>query len=78
MALNDQRVTRDNYREILAEYHPGDQVRATFFRREQLREATLTVVRDPVRKVEVAPSEDQTARIREDWLKPLFNPGMAD
>ncbi|HQV32230.1 MAG TPA: PDZ domain-containing protein [Calditrichia bacterium] len=78
LALNDQRVTRDNYREILAEYHPGDQVRATFFRREQLREATLTVVRDPVRKVEVAPSEDQTARIREDWLKPLFNPGMAD
>jgi predicted metalloprotease with PDZ domain len=71
IAVDGARVTATTFAKRVADRRPGDEVRVTYFRRDELREATLTLGESPERKLVVAP--DPKARglakaVREGWL----------
>ncbi|HET9679257.1 MAG TPA: PDZ domain-containing protein [Gammaproteobacteria bacterium] len=72
IAIDDIRITEDNYKDRMKHYPPQSEVRVTFSRRGELRELNVTLGAKPAEKWELKivenPSEAQKARL-ESWLK---------
>jgi predicted metalloprotease with PDZ domain len=71
IAVDGARVTSATFGKRIGDRRPGDEARVTYFRRDELRDATLTLVESPERKLVLAP--DDKARglakaVREGWL----------
>ncbi len=71
VAVEGARVTASTFGKRVADHRPGARVRVTFFRRDQLREATLTLGRSPERKLSVSvdPKSTPAAQaVRRGWF----------
>jgi predicted metalloprotease with PDZ domain len=71
VAVEGARITASTFGKRIADHPPGARVRVTFFRRDQLREAALTVGRSPERKLSVTvdPKSTPAAKaIRRGWF----------
>jgi predicted metalloprotease with PDZ domain len=71
VAVEGARVTASTFGKRIADHAPGARVRVTFFRRDQLREATLTLGQSPERKLSVSvdPKSSPAAKaIRRGWF----------
>ncbi len=71
IALDGYRVSKESIGDRLAERQPGEHVRLTFFRRDELREVDLILGRRPYNKVTIAPVANASAvqrAIYERWL----------
>ena len=71
VAVDGARVSNATFAKRIGDRQPGDRARVTYFRRDELRTATLTLVESPDRKLVLAP--DEKARglakaVREGWL----------
>jgi predicted metalloprotease with PDZ domain len=71
VAVDGARVTAATFAKRVGDRRPGDRARVAYFRRDELAEATLTLVESPERKLVVSP--DKKARglakaVREGWL----------
>ncbi|HVZ73418.1 MAG TPA: PDZ domain-containing protein [Polyangia bacterium] len=64
VAVDGARVTPATFGKRVADRRPGDRARVTYFRRDELREATLTLVENPERKITVAPDPKASARAK--------------
>jgi predicted metalloprotease with PDZ domain len=60
VACDGWRVDEAALRERLGEARPGDRVRLAVFRRDELREVTITLGRPPLDKIDVVPDEKAT------------------
>ncbi|MBI2263760.1 MAG: M61 family metallopeptidase, partial [Armatimonadetes bacterium] len=72
IAVEGRRVTLSTLPEILSDYRIGDQVRITFFRREELRETRVTLTANQSREFEIKPVESPgqlEKRIYCSWLR---------
>jgi predicted metalloprotease with PDZ domain len=75
VALDDYRVDLESLKERLAVRRPGDRARLTVFRRERLREVTVTVAERPPEKLQIAPAADAGDAEREAfaaWMRQPF------
>ncbi|HZL17246.1 MAG TPA: PDZ domain-containing protein [Polyangia bacterium] len=71
VAVEGARVTASTFGKRIADHPPGARVRVTFFRRDQLREAALTLGQSPERKLSVTvdPKSTPAAKaIRRGWF----------
>ena len=71
VAVDGHRVSPATFAKRVGDRDPGDRCRITFFRRELLEEATLTLVENPERKLGVQPDPDADRKalaIRKGWL----------
>jgi predicted metalloprotease with PDZ domain len=71
VAVDGARVTGATFARRVGDRRPGDRARVTYFRRDELREATLTLVENPERKLSVSPDPKASARataVRRGWL----------
>jgi predicted metalloprotease with PDZ domain len=71
VAVDGARVTNATFGKRIGDRRPGDEVRVTYFRRDLLGEATLTLVESPERKLVIAPDPKAGAHakaIRRGWL----------
>ena len=71
VAVDGARVTNATFAKRVGDRRPGDRARVTYFRRDELREATLTLVESPERKLLLAPDAKASARakaVRAGWL----------
>ncbi|HEY2730644.1 MAG TPA: PDZ domain-containing protein [Polyangia bacterium] len=71
VAVNGARVTAATFAKRIADRRPGDQARVSYFRRDELREATLTLAETPDRKLVLAPDPKANAlakAVRAGWL----------
>jgi predicted metalloprotease with PDZ domain len=71
VAVDGARVTGATFAKRVADRRPGDRARVTYFRRDELREVTLTLVENPERKLSVSPDPKANARakaVRQGWL----------
>jgi predicted metalloprotease with PDZ domain len=71
VAVDGARVTAATFAKRVGDRRPGDRARVSFFRRDELREATLVLVENPERKLAVSPSSKASARakaVRRGWL----------
>jgi predicted metalloprotease with PDZ domain len=71
IAVDGARVTNATFAKRIGDRRPGDEARLTYFRRDELREATLTLTETPDRKLLLAPDPKASARaraIRSGWL----------
>ena len=71
VAVDGARVTAATFAKRVADRRPGDEAVVTYFRRDELRTATLTLAESPERKLVLKP--DDKARglakaVREGWL----------
>jgi predicted metalloprotease with PDZ domain len=71
VAVDGHRVAPATFAKRIADRDPGDRCRVTYFRRDSLEEATLTLAENPERKLIVKPDPDATKpalAIRRGWL----------
>ena len=71
VAVDGARVTNATFGKRVGDRRVGDRARITYFRRDELREAVVTLAESPERKVSVGPDPDagKNARaVREGWL----------
>jgi predicted metalloprotease with PDZ domain len=71
VAVDGARVSATTFAKRIADHQPGQRVRVAYFRRDELREATLTLAESPERKLSVAADEKTGARaaaVRRGWL----------
>ena len=71
VAVDGARVTAATFAKRIADRRPGDETRLTYFRRDELREATLTLAETPDRKLVLAPDPKANAlakAVRAGWL----------
>jgi len=71
VAVEDARVTPATFAKRLADRPPGARVRIAYFRRDELREARLTLVESPERRLAVTVDPHAGARanaVRAGWL----------
>jgi predicted metalloprotease with PDZ domain len=71
VAIDGARVTASTFAKRVADRRPGDEARVTFFRRDELREATLVLAQSPERKFLVVTDPKRTAlqwRIQRAWM----------
>jgi len=69
VAIDGLRVTTGNLDKLLERYRAGDQVRVHAFRRDELREATLTLDAPEVTQYRITATRDRAAaQRREKWL----------
>jgi predicted metalloprotease with PDZ domain len=71
VAVDGHRVAPATFAKRIADRDPGDRCRITYFRRDSLEEATLTLAENPERKLIVKPDPDATKpalAIRRGWL----------
>jgi predicted metalloprotease with PDZ domain len=71
VAVDGARVTAATFTKRVGDRRPGDRSRLTYFRRDELRDATLALVESPERKLSVAPNPKANARakaVRHGWL----------
>lgn len=71
VAVESHKVTADTFAERVADHKPGDVVRVTYFRDEWLREATVTLGRNPDRVFKLTVNAEATAaerRLLSAWL----------
>ncbi|HET6149348.1 MAG TPA: PDZ domain-containing protein [Polyangia bacterium] len=71
VAVDGHRVTAASFGKRIADRDPGDRCTITYFRREQLESATLTLVENPERKLVVKPDPNagrEALAIRRGWL----------
>ncbi len=71
VAVDGQRVTPLTFSKRIADRNPGERCRVTYFRRDLLEEATLTLAENPERRLVVKPDPDATKAalaIRRGWL----------
>jgi predicted metalloprotease with PDZ domain len=71
VAVDGVRVTNATFAKRIGDHQPGDRARVTTFRRELLREVTLTLAESPDRKLSIAPDPKAPARakaVRSGWL----------
>jgi predicted metalloprotease with PDZ domain len=72
VAIDGMRVNASSIGKRLADARPGQIVQVTFFRRDQLRQTTLRLTRNPERKWSFTPEPEATAirkRARTGWLR---------
>jgi len=67
VAVDGARVTNATFPKRVGDRRPGDRARVTYFRRDELREATLTLAESPDRKLLVAPDPKAPARAAAVW-----------
>jgi predicted metalloprotease with PDZ domain len=71
VAVDAARVAPATFAKRVADRDPGDRCRITYFRRDRLAEATLTLAENPERKLDVKPDPKATKTalaIRRGWL----------
>ena len=71
VAVDGQRVTPATFARRIGDRAPRDRCRITYFRRDLLEEATLTLAESPERKLTVKPDPKASAKalaIRKGWL----------
>ena len=71
VAVDGARVTAATFAKRIGDRRPGDETRLTYFRRDELRAATLTLAESPDRKLVLAPDPKAPAHakaIRTGWL----------
>ncbi|HEV3030787.1 MAG TPA: PDZ domain-containing protein, partial [Polyangia bacterium] len=71
VAVDGARVTAATFAKRIGDRRPGDETRLTYFRREELREATLTLAETPDRKLVLTPDPKASAlakAVRTGWL----------
>ena len=71
VAVDGQRVTPASFAKRIGDRDPGDRCSVTYFRRDQLQTATLTLVESPERKLLVKPdpaAKKEALAIRRGWL----------
>jgi predicted metalloprotease with PDZ domain len=71
VAGDGAKVTGASFTKRIADRRPGDRARLTFFRRDLLKEATLTLIESPERRFSVAVDPKAPARAtaaRKGWL----------
>ncbi len=71
LALDGIRIQGDDFMARIAEHSPGDTVRVTYFRHDELRESAVILERDPVPSYAIQRTEKPTAlqrEIYEAWL----------
>jgi predicted metalloprotease with PDZ domain len=71
VAVEDARVTAATFAKRIADHRPGARVRVAYFRRDELREARLTLAESPERRLTVAVDPHAGARakaVRAGWL----------
>jgi predicted metalloprotease with PDZ domain len=71
VAVDGARVTNATFAKRVGDRRPGDRARLSFFRRDELREATLLLTESPDRKwtVTADPKADARAKaVRDGWL----------
>jgi predicted metalloprotease with PDZ domain len=64
VAVDGARVTAATFAKRIGDRRPGDHARVTYFRRDELREATLTLAESPDRKLLIAPDKKAPARAK--------------
>jgi predicted metalloprotease with PDZ domain len=71
VAIDGARVTAATFAKRVGDLRPGDEARVAYFRRDELRTATLALVESPERKLVVAPDKKAAGparAVREGWL----------
>ena len=71
VAVDGNRVAPATFVKRVADRNPGERCRITYFRRDSLEEATLTLAENPERKLIIKPDPDATRpalAIRRGWL----------
>lgn len=69
VAIDGLRVTSGNLDKLLERYRPGDRVTVHAFRRDELREASLTLDAPEISEYRIAETRDRaSAQRREKWL----------
>jgi predicted metalloprotease with PDZ domain len=70
VAVAGDRVNAANFARRLADHRPGARVAITYFRRDLLRETTLTVAASPDRRLQVRPAKPAAPRtVLHRWLR---------
>ncbi|MDB4980724.1 MAG: hypothetical protein JWM82_1476 [Myxococcales bacterium] len=64
VAVDGARVSNATFAKRVADRQPGDRARVTYFRRDELREATLTLAESPDRKLVIGPDAKAPARAK--------------
>jgi len=64
VAVDGARVTAATFAKRIGDRRPGDAARVTYFRRDELREATLTLAESPDRKLLIAPDKKAPAHAK--------------
>jgi predicted metalloprotease with PDZ domain len=71
IAVEGARVNGSTFTKRVADRRPGERARLTYFRRDELREATLTLAESPERKWQLSPDQKASATakaVRAGWL----------
>jgi len=71
VAAGDARVTAATFAKRIADHRPGARIRVAYFRRDELREAWVTLAQSPERRLTVVPNPHAAARVkavRSGWL----------
>jgi predicted metalloprotease with PDZ domain len=71
IAVDGARVSGSTFAKRVADRRPGERARLAYFRRDELREATLTLAESPERKWQISPDPKASATakaVRNGWL----------
>lgn len=74
VAYDDHRAAGGRFEEAISEYQVGDQVQVTYFRRDQLHQATLVIGEEQHQGAKIQPVEKPTAKQQARFLQWLNVP----